>query len=126
MLNPRFVGQIYYTLLKERQDRGIKDVAISRLEQMSPFPYDLVSKSIASNQDCEPRALIRFLSSHPTWTSTRTRISFGVRYVHIYISLDILYGINFLLFSLGGASEQWGVDLCRTTYTDCDNADRIP
>ena len=36
------IGQVYYALLKERQDRGIKDVAISRLEQISPFPYDLV------------------------------------------------------------------------------------
>lgn len=35
-------GQIYYTLLQEREDKGITDVAISRLEQLSPFPYDLV------------------------------------------------------------------------------------
>ena len=35
-------GQVYYTLLKEREDRGLKDVAISRLEQITPFPYDLV------------------------------------------------------------------------------------
>ena len=36
------VGQVYYTLLQEREDKGIRDVAISRLEQISPFPYDLV------------------------------------------------------------------------------------
>lgn len=35
-------GQVYYTLIKEREARGIKDVAISRVEQLSPFPYDLV------------------------------------------------------------------------------------
>lgn len=35
-------GQVYYTLLQEREDKGIKDVAISRVEQVSPFPYDLV------------------------------------------------------------------------------------
>jgi 2-oxoglutarate dehydrogenase E1 component len=35
-------GQVYYQLLKEREDRGIKDVAISRVEQISPFPYDMV------------------------------------------------------------------------------------
>jgi 2-oxoglutarate dehydrogenase complex dehydrogenase (E1) component-like enzyme len=40
------LGQVYYALLKERSDRGIKDVAISRLEQISPFPYDLVRSSI--------------------------------------------------------------------------------
>ena len=36
------LGQVYYTLLQARQERGIRDVAISRLEQISPFPYDLV------------------------------------------------------------------------------------
>lgn len=35
-------GQVYYTLLQEREDKGIKDVAISRIEQLSPFPYDIV------------------------------------------------------------------------------------
>jgi 2-oxoglutarate dehydrogenase E1 component len=39
-------GQVYYTLLAEREARGIKNVAISRLEQISPFPYDLVSDLI--------------------------------------------------------------------------------
>lgn len=35
-------GQVYHTLLQEREDKGINDVVISRLEQVSPFPYDLV------------------------------------------------------------------------------------
>lgn len=33
---------MYFTLTQAREDRGIKDVAISRIEQLSPFPYDLV------------------------------------------------------------------------------------
>jgi hypothetical protein len=37
------VGQVYFALLQEREDKGIKDVAISRIEQLSPFPYDIVS-----------------------------------------------------------------------------------
>ena len=36
------VGQVYHALLQERDDKGINDVAISRVEQISPFPYDLV------------------------------------------------------------------------------------
>lgn len=35
-------GQVYHYLLAEREARGIKDVVISRVEQISPFPYDLV------------------------------------------------------------------------------------
>lgn len=37
-------GQLYYTLLQARQERNIKNIAISRLEQISPFPYDLVRR----------------------------------------------------------------------------------
>jgi len=33
---------VYFTLLQAREERGIKDVAISRVEQLSPFPYDMV------------------------------------------------------------------------------------
>ena len=36
------IGQVYFALTQAREDRGIKDVAISRIEQLSPFPYDLV------------------------------------------------------------------------------------
>jgi len=36
-------GQVYHTLLQEREEKGIKDIAISRVEQLSPFPYDLVT-----------------------------------------------------------------------------------
>uniref|UniRef100_A0A8C2GVP1 2-oxoglutarate dehydrogenase complex component E1 n=1 Tax=Cyprinus carpio TaxID=7962 RepID=A0A8C2GVP1_CYPCA len=36
-------GKVYYDLTKERKTRGLEDtVAISRIEQLSPFPFDLV------------------------------------------------------------------------------------
>lgn len=38
-------GQVYQTLIQEREAKGIKDVVISRIEQISPFPYDLVSQN---------------------------------------------------------------------------------
>ena len=40
------IGQVYFALTQAREDRGIKDVAISRIEQLSPFPYDLVRCSL--------------------------------------------------------------------------------
>ncbi|XP_027055240.1 2-oxoglutarate dehydrogenase, mitochondrial-like [Pocillopora damicornis] len=41
-------GKVYYDLAKERSKRGLdEDIAISRVEQISPFPFDLVK---AENQ----------------------------------------------------------------------------
>ncbi|XP_068630542.1 2-oxoglutarate dehydrogenase complex component E1 isoform X2 [Battus philenor] len=41
-------GRVYYDLLKERRERGLeKDIAIARLEQISPFPYDLIKAEVA-------------------------------------------------------------------------------
>lgn len=37
-------GQVYYTLLKAREQNGVNDVAISRIEQITPFPFDLVKE----------------------------------------------------------------------------------
>jgi 2-oxoglutarate dehydrogenase E1 component len=42
------VGQVYHALLQEREAKGIKDIAISRVEQISPFPYDLVCPPLTS------------------------------------------------------------------------------
>ncbi|XP_045764602.1 2-oxoglutarate dehydrogenase, mitochondrial isoform X3 [Maniola jurtina] len=41
-------GRVYYDLLKQRRDRNLeKDIAIVRLEQISPFPYDQIKAEIA-------------------------------------------------------------------------------
>ncbi|XP_051174483.1 2-oxoglutarate dehydrogenase complex component E1 isoform X3 [Leptopilina boulardi] len=38
-------GKVYYDLKKSRNERGLDDkIAIARVEQISPFPYDLVKK----------------------------------------------------------------------------------
>ncbi|XP_046664712.1 2-oxoglutarate dehydrogenase, mitochondrial isoform X3 [Homalodisca vitripennis] len=41
-------GKVYYDLKKARNERNLNDsVAIARVEQISPFPYDLVKKECA-------------------------------------------------------------------------------
>ncbi|KAF9082112.1 2-oxoglutarate dehydrogenase E1 component, partial [Mortierella sp. AM989] len=37
-------GQVYYALVKAREQNKINDVAISRIEQLSPFPFDRVKE----------------------------------------------------------------------------------
>jgi 2-oxoglutarate dehydrogenase E1 component len=41
-------GKVYYDLVKERTKLGLEDkVAICRIEQISPFPFDLVSQELS-------------------------------------------------------------------------------
>lgn len=42
-------GKIYYELVEEREKRGekAKDVAIVRIEQLAPFPWDKVAEQAA-------------------------------------------------------------------------------
>ncbi|KDQ56423.1 hypothetical protein JAAARDRAFT_36583 [Jaapia argillacea MUCL 33604] len=67
-------GQVYYTLLQEREDRGIKDVAISRIEQLSPFPYDRITPHL----DTYPNADLLWCQEEPlnngAWTYVGPRI----------------------------------------------------
>ena len=39
-------GKVYYDLLEERRLKGIKDVAIIRLEQIHPFPNKLLREEV--------------------------------------------------------------------------------
>lgn len=54
-------GQTYYALLKHRRDNKINDVAISRLEQLSPLPYDAIVESL----DRYPNADLMFVQEEP-------------------------------------------------------------
>jgi len=40
-------GKVYYDLLERRREQGIEDVAIARLEQLYPFPYDEMKAAVA-------------------------------------------------------------------------------
>jgi 2-oxoglutarate dehydrogenase E1 component len=46
-------GKIYYELVEEREKRNIKNVAIVRIEQLAPFPWDKVAKECAHYKGAE-------------------------------------------------------------------------
>lgn len=55
-------GRVYYDLVKERQRRGLDSrMAICRVEQISPFPYDLLKKEI----ETYPNAKICWVQEEP-------------------------------------------------------------
>lgn len=71
---PPFSPDSYQTLLKEREDRGIKDVVLARVEQISPFPYDMVTPYI----DRFPNADIQWCQEEPlnagAWSYVQPRL----------------------------------------------------
>ena len=47
-------GKVYYDLAKARRDGGLEEkIAISRLEQISPFPYDLAKEECEKYSNAE-------------------------------------------------------------------------
>ena len=46
--------QVYYDLAKGRKERGLEnEVAIVRLEQLAPFPFDLVMRELRRYPNAE-------------------------------------------------------------------------
>jgi len=68
-------GQVYAALHKEREARGLKDVAITRVEQLNPFPW----QQLKENLDSYPNAKnIIWCQEEPlnagAWSFTQPRI----------------------------------------------------
>ncbi|CAH2600482.1 subunit of E1(0) component of 2-oxoglutarate dehydrogenase [Rhodovastum atsumiense] len=46
-------GKVYYDLVAERRERGLRDIAIVRLEQLYPFPHISLPKALAPYRNAE-------------------------------------------------------------------------
>jgi len=72
-------GKVYFDLLAARQEKGVNDVAITRLEQISPFPFDLVQEEVGKY----PGAEIVWCQEEPknagAWQYVRPRIVTAAR-----------------------------------------------
>jgi 2-oxoglutarate dehydrogenase E1 component len=54
-------GQVYFTLLQEREDKKLNNVVITRVEQISPLPYDMITP----NLDKYPNADVMWVQEEP-------------------------------------------------------------
>jgi 2-oxoglutarate dehydrogenase E1 component len=67
-------GKVYYDLLAERDSRGLRDVAIIRVEQLYPFPFDALGREMIKY----PNADIVWCQEEPAnmgyWTFVDHRI----------------------------------------------------
>jgi len=83
------VGKIYYELATKRKQEGIKDVAIVRIEQITPFPFDRV----AEVYEKYPNAKFVFAQEEPknmgTWYFCDDRIYTAIRKVKLERGEDV-------------------------------------
>lgn len=72
-------GKFYYDLVEERDKRGATDVAIVRIEQLAPFPWDRVA------QECKrySNADVMWVQEEPknmgAWSFVQPRVSAATR-----------------------------------------------
>jgi 2-oxoglutarate dehydrogenase E1 component len=69
-------GKVYYDLLEERTKRGLKDVAIIRVEQLYPWPKDTLKAQLARYPDAELLWVQEEPANMGPWTFVDRRIEF--------------------------------------------------
>ncbi|KAI9297678.1 2-oxoglutarate dehydrogenase E1 component [Neoconidiobolus thromboides FSU 785] len=84
-------GQVYYTLLKAREQNNVNDVAITRIEQITPFPFDLVKEY----SDKYPNAEITWCQEEPlnmgAWFFVEPRIRTALKKSDHHAGKDVIY-----------------------------------
>jgi len=72
-------GKVYYDIVRAREEKGITDIAVARVEQISPFPFDLVKR----HAENFPNAEIVWAQEEPKnqgpWGYVRPRIETSLR-----------------------------------------------
>ncbi|KAL0589809.1 hypothetical protein ABG067_002034 [Albugo candida] len=75
-------GKVYYDLLQERQEKKIDSVAMIRVEQIAPFPFDKVAEEAARY----PNADIVWVQEEPQnmgcWTYVSPRIETALKKIN--------------------------------------------
>ncbi|CAD8094539.1 unnamed protein product [Paramecium sonneborni] len=67
-------GQIYYDLVKKREDLKQNNVAILRIEQLAPFPYEFLQKIIGKYNQAEFVWVQEEHMNYGPWAFVRPRI----------------------------------------------------
>lgn len=76
-------GKIYYELLSKREELGLdSDVVIGRVEQISPFPFELVAQEIGAHPDAEVVWVQEEPRNQGAWTYVRPRVETALRHFH--------------------------------------------
>ncbi|KJE90257.1 oxoglutarate dehydrogenase [Capsaspora owczarzaki ATCC 30864] len=72
-------GKVYYDIFEGREKAGLKNVALCRVEQIAPFPFDLVQRQA----ECFPNAEIVWAQEEPknmgAWSYVQPRIETALK-----------------------------------------------
>jgi len=83
-------GQVYYALLKYRQENKLKNVALHRVEQIAPFPYDRVIEQINKF----PNAEVIWCQEEPlnagAWSYVEPRMRLALQHIK-HKQRDVFY-----------------------------------
>ena len=72
-------GKVYYALHAAREEAGLQDkIAISRIEQISPFPFDLVKQECDKYADAELIFAQEEHKNHGAWAYVLPRLQTSV------------------------------------------------
>ena len=84
-------AQVYYDLLKARTDAKLDNIAIARVEQISPFPFDLVKRQA----DDFPEAEIVWCQEEPrnmgAWNYVDPRLKTALQQSSNHASAHVRY-----------------------------------
>lgn len=72
-------GKIYYDLTEEREKRNISDIAIVRVEQLAPFPFDKVAREISRYKNAEVVWVQEEPKNMGAWSFVEPRIATATR-----------------------------------------------
>jgi len=72
-------GKIYYDLIKKRKDEGLEEqIAISTIEQISPFPFDIVKSECDKYENAELVFAQEEHKNHGAWSYCLPRLQTAV------------------------------------------------
>ena len=72
-------GKIYFELVNEREKKGIQDIAVVRIEQLAPFPWDKVAEECALYKNADVMWVQEEPKNMGAWSFVQPRIATATR-----------------------------------------------
>ena len=85
-------GKIYYDLLQSREDRGLDDVAIVRVEQLYPWPKETIAREIAKYKNAEVVWCQEEPANMGSWTFVDRRLEYALEEANIKAKRPVYAG----------------------------------